>query len=266
MGAAGKNCSTEQRIVAARAMLDAQEQGLATPAYRHHAVLAGVSRPGRVAKRFSRKVKEQQPVSDAPRSGRPRKFTDEEAAWAVDMVEAGVQQEDGSTAHYLSQWDAVRLSPQLSMLCRTANAHTDTLWRAMQRVQPALKKRLFKVRPILTPQLAQQRQQYAASMLQMPLPQRHAIVWLDAKKLWVKTLPHCAWVNTATAAAGDLTIEDSRAQRSSKDSICLNYYAAVSAAVGAVSLEFVTGTTGFQTDSVVSSQRLPPYDFVLKLT
>lgn len=106
---------------------------------------------------------------------------------------AGLPLPNGGTAHFLSQWsDAVRLSPQLSMSCSERGAHPDTLWQAILQVRQSIKKRVFAIRQVLSPELALDRKQYAAGMLQLRQDQLHTIVWLDARKLWVKTAPHCA--------------------------------------------------------------------------
>lgn len=180
-------------------------------------------------------------------SGRPRQFTDEQALAAVELVSAGFELDDGSTTKFCSQEDAFCFCPQLQLVlqeCHSPPAHPRTLWRHMLRVDPTFRKRLLVARPPLSSQLRLERKLYAAEMLRQTQHYLHSMVFLDAKKLWVKKGSCMAWANAAAVAAGELTVCDPRAPFGSEDNICLHYYAGVSAAVGAVSFVYVTGTTG----------------------
>ena len=178
------------------------------------------------------------------------------------------QLDDGSTAMFCSQEDAFRFCPRLQLLLEESQkppAHPRTLWRHMLRVDPTFRKRLFVVWPPLSQQLRLDRQLYAAEMLQQPQQYTHSMVFLDAKKLWVKKGSHMAWANAEAAAAGGMIICDTRAPYGSDDDICLHHYAAVSAATGAVSFVYVTGTTGLFNGYTVRFQDLPPYERVRQL-
>lgn len=112
----------EQRHVAARMLLDAEAAGLGPPKYSQNPLLAGVANPGRLAKRFASRLAANQPPTDAPHSGRPRKVTDEEAAEAAAIISNAMQPADGSRAQFLSQQDAVRLETRLNELCTERRA------------------------------------------------------------------------------------------------------------------------------------------------
>lgn len=190
-------------------------------------------------------------VEDAPRSGRPRKLT---AAWIDQCITAlshgyirletrGPKRVPFRSWAQFCQWSPV------AMACLQATGVTSAhLLRACQLSLPTLKRVKIYIRVWLAPATKAARVADATTLLAKHPDWFKAVVWVDAKTLYINPKSTYAWVNTADMSPNDLIREDRRYKARGKELVKLRFYLAVNALCGPVALIWTTGTTGLKSD------------------
>ena len=96
--------------------------------------------PGAFITRWQKALEEQGHLQDAPRSGQPRKLSDEDAERAAEILSAGYRQKGSDKVlRFTSVAAASSKSPELAAIQRGAGASNKTMMRDMKRVKPSLK-------------------------------------------------------------------------------------------------------------------------------
>lgn len=196
-------------------------------------------------------------VGDAPRSGRPKKLTEEWVDACITALSQGYERMDASGPKRVPfrTWTQFCQNCPTAIACLAATgviaAH---LLRACMLALPTLKRVKIQVRVWLKPEIKQQRVTVSNLLLAKPVEWFNAVVWLDCKTLYINPTSSFAWVNTAAMSPHDLVREDRRCRARGKELVRLKFYIAVNALLGPVALIWVTGTTGLTYD-----RRPPPY-------
>jgi hypothetical protein len=139
--------------------------------------------------------------------------------------------------------DALQYSTELRSILERSKCSPATLLRHMRRAQPNLVQRAQRFRPPLSKKNRALRLELARRNLRLlhdkPTYWRR-VIWVDAKKLWVKPKGGLVW----TDRRRPLPPLPFPGFSSSGKSVLLHYYAAVNADLGPIGMVFVTGTPG----------------------
>lgn len=190
-------------------------------------------------------------VTDAPRSGRPKKLSQ---AWVDRVITAlshGYERIDTTGTKRLPYrtWSQFCRESPVAAACLGATKVTpEHLLRVCMQTLPTLKRVKIQFKVWLKPAVKAQRIADSTTLLSKPSSWFKAVVWLDAKTLYINPTSCYAWINTATMSPHELTREDKRVRARGKELVKLKFYIAVNALCGPVKLVWVTGTTGMAYD------------------
>lgn len=207
----------------------------------------GMPRPATNMKRWAEQWDDRDSYADMPRSGRPRKITDESTLRACCAALKRARRIGGVWRHYATIEEAAEYEPVLQRTKAQYNVSWQHLLRALYRFDPTITRGKEKQRPFLKEHHREQRITIAKRLRRQPLKYFKRVFYLDAKHLYV--VPPLDTVYCDAAEVNALFVEDPKAKH---HPICLHYYAMVNWFTGAVSLIWVSGTTGKKLQYVVS--------------
>lgn len=204
-------------------------------------------------------------VMDAPRSGRPKQLTADWIDTCITALSHGYIRLEarGPKRVPFRSWAQFCLWSPIARDClRHTGVTSAHLLRACQLSLPTLKRVKIHIRVYLPPASKAARVADATWLLAKHPDWFKAVVWIDAKTLYINPRDTYAWVNTADMSPNDLIREDKRYKARGKELIKLRFYVAVNALCGPVALIWTTGTTGLRSD------RLPipflPYQVIME--
>jgi hypothetical protein len=233
--------SQELRSYAATCWLWAESPAAAAAFFRQKYPDA-VRRPGEFCKKWGLRLRETSTVADAPGRGRRCKVSEADARRGAAIMMAGPPGR-GSGVGFTSIQHALEHSPELRNILERSRVTPATLLRHMRRAQPNLVQRALRFRPPLSQKNRKLRLQLAKRNRRLLHDQPaywRRVIWLDAKKLWVRPEGGLVW----TDRRRPLPILSYPGYSSSGRAQLLHYYAAVQADLGPIGIVFVTGTPG----------------------
>lgn len=210
-----------------------------------------LSQPARFCKTWGERRISTGTVSDAARSGRPRKLTEDWVDRLITALSHGYERMDSTGRKRLPYrtWSQFcRECPVAADCLAQTKVTPGHLLRVCMQALPTLKRVKIQFRVWLKPAVKAQRVADSTTLLSKPISWFKAVVWIDAKTLYINPTSCYAWINTATMSPHDLTREDKRVRARGKELVKLKFYIAVNALCGPVKLVWVTGTTGMAYD------------------
>lgn len=189
-------------------------------------------------------------VFDAPRSGRPRKISDQVARMCRTLLLQG-ELVDNVRVPFSSMKDAVKRSPEIAMLKAQCNCTNKQMWKAVRDIDPLMRKAKRQNKPFLKPEVKEARVEAAERGLNLSEDEVKDVVFID--EVTVTILPE--EFTTVICRKGDVILpaEDARLLRTKKP-IRVSGIFAVNARLGAVYWAPLSGTTGLKTQFTVSPQ------------
>lgn len=210
--------------------------------FKQHTGADAISRPDRFLKYWAKVVGQSLSLRDKPRSGRPRKLSQQAVNRAVQLFLAG-SSHNGSQAAFTDLNEALDKCPELRAIVSNSQMHPQTLLRNMRAANPDLVKRTEDLKPILNNKLKEQRVTACHKLLQFSNAYFRRVFWLDAKTMHISPSARKVWVDRKLPSH---VKSDARVPRSGRDRRTLHFYAMVNWCAGPVAMIFVTGTSGLQ--------------------
>ena len=210
--------------------------------FKQHPGARDISRPDRFLKYWAWRVAQRLSLRDKPRSGRPRKLSQQTVDRAIQLFLAG-SPDDGSQAGFTDLNEAFDKCPELRAIVSSNQMHPQTLLRNMCAANPDMVKRREDLKPIMNNRLKEQRVTACNKLLQLSDGYFRRVFWLDAKTMHISPSARKVWVDRKLPSP---VRSDARVPRSGRDRRTLHFYAMVNWCVGPVAIIFVTGTSGLQ--------------------
>jgi hypothetical protein len=185
-----------------------------------------------------------------PRSGPGREpvIPDDVAKKALARLWEGFEAENGEQRYFTGIKQAVKLAPVLYQIMHEHGVKDPyTLLRAMQRVEPDLRRERLRVKFQHSPALRAERRQAAITLKSWPVEQLLRVFWIDATTIYL--LPEDMMVYAPPGSA--LVLHDPRIPGHNNSMRKLKFYICVNAVLGPVAIKFVTGTTEFEEEHLV---------------
>jgi hypothetical protein len=197
-------------------------------------------------------------VADAPRSGAPRRLSQQQIDVAITALSQGwllLGANEATRKPYSSWLDFCTNCPTASNILQSTGVHPRHLLRACKATLPTLKRAKIQLRVWLKPATKAERVSKSQTLLGMTDGWFQSVVWVDAKTLYISPKSAFAWINTADMMAHSMLVrEDRRIKPKPSQMVKIKFYIAVNAMYGPVAMVFTTGTTGMTAD-----RANPPY-------
>jgi hypothetical protein len=187
-------------------------------------------------------------VADAAGRGRKPKVPHHVLVMAADAFKAGWCNDTGESFYYTSimeALDGMMAHPYLVWVKQSFNVGNDyhTLLRHMMEVDADLCHAKRSAKHKFSPEQKQKRIAYCQGWLAkgpaVLLSELLSVVWIDSKKGFVGCTGEWVWTSRETTYQPDFPVDPKLFGK-----VALNFYIAVNALIGPVSLVFVSGTTG----------------------
>jgi hypothetical protein len=187
-------------------------------------------------------------VTDAPGRGRKPKVPHAALVMAADAFKAGFCDDSGTVHYYTSIQEALdgpMAHPYLVDLRQRFDVSDGyhTLLLRMREVDPDLTQAKRSAKHKFTPAQKQKRIEYCQMWLEKEFQAMElellATVWIDAKKGYTEYNKESVWTSRSATHEPDFHMDPERYGKTA-----LNFYIAVNALIGPVSIVFVSGTTG----------------------
>lgn len=201
--------------------------------------------------RWIKNFEETGSAADLPRPGRSANLSREDLTRAAQLVAQGLElRPRGAARNAPQRWlafhsirGAINKVPELArLMAKGGYASVETFRKALIKVDPKLKWCRAQIKPALTHQQRQRRQQFAAENMQRAPEWWHRVVFLDMTTVHVlgtdSKAPHI-WAHTDDTDFRSIVKITSYKQKS----VRIHLYAAVNAQLGLVFHQYVTGTT-----------------------
>lgn len=201
----------------------------------------GASCPGhttRFIETCARRYQERHDLRDRRRPGRPHKVKPETAARLAQILERG--REDGQPFFEIEE--AMAADPRLEDEILESNATKRTIKNAVMSANHDLLHKTVDIKPLLTPQQLQGRRDAAARLLSSSAKKLNWTVFVDEASCEVAPLKRRKVWSVRGKLAPPITDKLKNIYKPMK----LKWMGAVMHGVGAVSFQFLTGTTGFE--------------------
>jgi hypothetical protein len=190
-------------------------------------------------------------VEDMPRSGRPPKISDAEAADMARIFKGGmivtVVGDDGQSVpvghrYYTGIKDAIAYNPQIAQFVHDKDITPQTLLERMLRADDQLVVKSLDVKPAFTADQMKERVWVARQLLRSSQDELSWVVWVDCGSivLYRQTTSCSVYMSTEDPAYTEVMPQLPGGRQKP---IVLSFFMAVNALLGPVYLEFVTGTT-----------------------
>lgn len=168
---------------------------------------------------------------------------DEAAQEAVEVLYQGYVRE-GRQLAFTSIAEAIALSPRLQAILAQYDVKPETLRRRMKEVRPDVRRRLQRVKRLLSPETKAARLRDCTELLlKWPVDKLRRVFWVDASTIIIKPTGMMVYLPPGHP---HLVISDARMPRHSSQIQKLKFYICINAILGPVSLEFITGTTDLE--------------------
>lgn len=151
---------------------------------------------------------------------------------------------EGKQLAFTSIGQAIGYSPRLQAILAEYDVTPETLRRRMKEVRPEVRRRLQRVKRLLSPETKAARLQCCTDLLlHWPLDKLRRVFWMDGSTIIIKPTGMMVYLPPGSPS---LVISDDRMPKHSTQIQKMKFYICINAILGAVSIEFVTGTTDLE--------------------
>jgi len=181
-------------------------------------------------------------VTDAERSGRPVRASDEECDFVVRRIRLMDKDKEGNRRPYASIGDACKKDPRVAEVREKYGYTLEGFLARLKARCPELVHRKVTIKPRLTDQQRAARVAACKFYLKQPFYYFKRIFWIDCKTLYCR--PKGGYVLIHEEDVKYLTAEDELVNCKVAESPVLKFYAMVNWFEGVVAVWFTQGTTG----------------------